>query len=117
GYDIRNLRNSAQRWERDYNINTVEVEQHSRTLHPTIKYLKELILQKKFAYYNNKIYESNFTNCRCTEDTNKNKYINKRKSTEVAGKVDMVFSTINALYLLQQDIENNVDYSSWGQLL
>ena len=36
-----------------------------------------------------------------TEDTNLNKYVNKKKST---GKVDMVVALINAIYLLQQDL-------------
>jgi phage terminase large subunit-like protein len=107
GYDIRNLRNSAQKWERENNLVTVEVKQHSSVLHPTIKWLKELILEKKFSYYNNLVYENNFTNCRLTEDTNLNKYINKKISVKTAGKVDMVFATINALYLLQQDVQFN----------
>lgn len=104
GFDIRNLRNSAQKWERDHDLLPVEVKQHSSVLHPTIKWLKELILEQKFSYYNNLVYENNFTNCRVTEDTNLNKYINKKISVKTAGKVDMVFATINALYLLQQDV-------------
>ncbi|MBT2736156.1 terminase TerL endonuclease subunit [Bacillus sp. ISL-7] len=112
GYDIRNLRNSAQKWERDHDLVTVEVKQHSSVLHPTIKWLKELILDKKFSYYNNLAYENNFTNSRLTEDTNLNKYINKKVSVKTAGKVDMVFATVNALYLLQQDVIFNSD-SGW----
>jgi phage terminase large subunit-like protein len=107
GYDIRNLRNSAQKWEREHDLITVEVKQHSSVLHPTIKWLKELILNKQFSYSKNLAYENNFTNCRCTEDTNLNKYINKKISVKTAGKVDMVFATINALYLLQQDVVFN----------
>ncbi|WP_338789192.1 terminase TerL endonuclease subunit [Metabacillus sp. FJAT-53654] len=105
---MRNLRNSAQKWERDYDLTTIEVKQHSSVLHPTIKWVKELILEQKFSYYNNLIYENNFTNCRLTEDTNFNKYINKKISVKTAGKVDMVFATINALYLLQQDVIFNI---------
>ena len=36
---------------------------------------------------------------KCTEDTNKNKYVNKKRS---AGKVDMVVATIIAVYIMQQ---------------
>lgn len=104
GFDIRNLRNSAQRWESEFNYETVEVKQHSSVLHPTIKWLKELILEKKFEFHDNLVYEANFCNCRQTEDTNLNKYINKKISVKTAGKVDMVFATINALYLLQQHL-------------
>ncbi|MGN2369387.1 terminase large subunit domain-containing protein [Clostridium cagae] len=112
GFDIRNLRNSAQRWENDFNYETVEVKQHSSVLHPTIKWLKELILNKKFVFHNNLIYEANFCNCRQTEDTNLNKYINKKISVKTAGKVDMVFATINALYLLQQELSEGENWVS-----
>jgi len=43
----------------------------------------------------------NFQNARCTEITNKNKYVNKKKSS---GKVDMVVGLINAMYLLEQGL-------------
>lgn len=112
GFDIRNLRNSAQRWEDEFGYETVEVKQHSSVLHPTIKWLKELILEKKFAFHNNLVYEANFCNCRQTEDTNLNKYINKKISVKTAGKVDMVFATINALYLLQQHLEEGENWVS-----
>ena len=112
GFDIRNLRNSAQRWEDEFGYETVEVKQHSSVLHPTIKWLKELILEKKFAFHNNLVYEANFCNCRQTEDTNLNKYINKKISVKTAGKVDMVFATINALYLLQQELSEGEHWVS-----
>ena len=51
-------------------------------------------------YTSNPLYEINFLNSRCTYDTNKNLYVNKKKSQ---GKIDMVVSTINACYLVQQD--------------
>lgn len=111
GFDIRNLRNSAQRLRNDYGLSTVEVKQHSSVLHPTIKWLKELILKKDFCYSDNLIYQHNFVNCRCVEDTNLNKYIHKKISVKTAGKVDMVFATLNALYLLQQDLFND---NNWG---
>ena len=57
------------------------------------KWLQEHILQRKFSYDGDKLYEINFQNARCVEDTNLNKYINKKKSN---GKVDMVMSTIDA---------------------
>ena len=65
------------------------------------KWLKELVLDKAFRYMDNRMLEINFQNARCTEDTNKNKYVNKKKST---GKVDMVVALINAMYLLQQHV-------------
>ena len=99
GYDRWNALSSAQKLESE-GITTVEVRQHSSVLHPPTKLLKEKILNGEFSYTDNPLYEINYLNARCTYDTNKNLYVNKKKST---GKVDMVVSTINAMYLLQQD--------------
>lgn len=98
-YDRWNALSTAQKLERA-GLVTVEVRQHSSVLHPPTKLLKEKILNGEFAYTENILYEINFQNARCTFDTNKNQYVNKKKST---GKVDMTVSTINAMYLVQQD--------------
>lgn len=99
GYDRYNAISTVQKLEAE-SIDCVEIKQHSSVLHPPTKLLKEQILNHLFYYDDNRLLEINFQNARCTEDTNLNKYVNKKKS---AGKVDMVVSTINALYLLQQD--------------
>lgn len=100
GYDRWNALSTAQKLERaGYNL--VEIRQHSSVLHPPTKLLKEKILAKEFEYENNTLLEINFQNARCTYDTNKNMYVHKKKST---GKVDMVVSLLNAIYLLQQDV-------------
>ena len=67
----------------------------------------ESILNKQFVYDDNRLLEINFQNARCTEDTNLNKYVNKKKST---GKVDMVVATINATYLVQQEMIYGSDF-------
>jgi phage terminase large subunit-like protein len=108
-YDRYNCLSTAQRLERE-GYKTVEVKQHSSVLHPATKLLKEKILSKEFHYTENKLLEINFQNAKVTEDTNKNIYVNKKKST---GKVDMVVSLINAIYLLQQDVIFNPD-AGWG---
>lgn len=99
GYDRYNALSSAQKWDRKYT--TVEIRQHSDTLHPPTKLLYEKILNKEFHYNENQLLEINFENARCVYDTNMNRYVNKKKSN---GKVDMVMSLINAIYLLQQDV-------------
>lgn len=99
GYDRWNALSTAQKLEAE-GITTVEVRQHSSVLHPPTKLLKEKILNGEFSYTDNPLYEINYLNSRCTYDTNKNLYVNKKKST---GKVDMVVSTIDAMYLVQQD--------------
>lgn len=89
--------------------NMVEIRQHSSVLHPPTKLLKEQILKGKFKYTNNRLLEINFQNARCVYDTNKNQYVNKKKSN---GKVDMVVSLINAVYLLEQDcFLNQMDFT------
>lgn len=99
GYDRWNALSTAQRLERE-GYNMVEIRQHSSVLHPPTKLLKEYVLSGKFQYTKNPLYEINFQNARCVYDTNKNLFVNKKKSN---GKVDMVISTLNAVYLLQQD--------------
>lgn len=105
GYDRWNALSTAQKLE-NAGYNTVEIRQHSGVLHPPTKLLKEKILSKEFQYENNRLLEINFQNARCAYDTNKNMYVNKKKSK---GKVDMVVSMINAVYLLQQDYFLNYD--------
>ena len=99
GYDRWNALSTAQKLE-NAGYTCVEIRQHSSVLHPPTKLLKEKILEGSFAYTSNPLLEINFLNARCTYDTNKNLYVNKKKS---AGKVDMIVATIDACYLLQQD--------------
>lgn len=107
GYDRWNALSTAQKLEKAGH-NLVEIRQHSNTLHPPTKLLREKILQGEFEYTENKLLEINFQNARCSYDTNKNAYVHKKKST---GKVDMVVSLINAMYLAQQDyFLNQMDF-------
>lgn len=107
GFDRYNAISSAQKWNQKYN--TVEIRQHSDTLHPPTKLLSEKITNGEFEYEKNTLLEINFENARCTYDTNMNRYVTKKKSS---GKVDMVVALINAVYLLQQDII--FDDSGWA---
>lgn len=99
-YDRYNCLSSAQKWMQE-GIRTVEMKQHSSVLHPATKLIQEKVADGNFLYEPNTLFEINFENARCTEDTNKNKYVNKKKSD---GKVDMVVSTINAVAIMQQDV-------------
>ena len=108
GYDRWNALSTAQKLERAGH-NLVEIRQHSSVLHPPTKLIKEKILKREFQYESNRLLEINFQNARCSYDTNKNLYVHKKKST---GKVDMVVSLINAVYLLQQDVFlNQMDFT------
>jgi len=106
GYDRYNAISTVQKLEAA-GYECVEIKQHSSVLHMPTKLLKECILSKQFCYDENLMLEINFQNARCTEDTNLNKYVNKKKS---AGKVDMVVALINAIYLLQQDLLFGSDF-------
>lgn len=108
GFDRWNALSSAQKLEKA-GMNMVEIRQHSSILHPPTKFLKEAILSEKFKYTKNTLLEINFQNARCSYDTNRNLYVHKKKSK---GKVDMVVSLINAVYLLQQDqFLNQMDFT------
>lgn len=111
GYDKYNAISTVQKLEGDEDtpLECVEIMQHSKVLHRPTKLLKEYILNKNFCYEPNKLLEINFQNARCTEDTNLNKYVNKKKS---AGKVDAVVALINAIYLLDQGVI--LANESWG---
>ena len=106
GYDRYNAISSAKRW--DTQFVTVDVKQHSSILHPTIKLLSEKIENGLLEYSENKLLEINFQNCRCTYDTNLNRYLTKKKSV---GKIDMVMAIVDGLYLLN---ENNLNTNDWG---
>ncbi len=106
GYDRWNALSSAQKLEAA-GYECVEIKQHSSVLHSPTKLLKERILERRFCYDKNRLLEINFENARCTEDTNLNKYVNKKRS---AGKVDMVVSLINAMYLLEQEQLNGWEF-------
>ena len=110
GFDRYNAISTVQKLESDTKnpIECVEIKQHSSVLHRPTKLLKESILHKSFRYDENEMLEINFQNSRCTEDTNLNKYVNKKKSS---GKVDCVVALINAMYLLQFEIEAP---KAWG---
>lgn len=102
GFDRWNALSTVQKIEAAEDpIECVEIRQHSSVLHRPTKLLKEYILSRRFRYFDNLMLEINFQNARCTRDTNLNQYVNKKKS---AGKVDMVVSLINALYLLQVNV-------------
>lgn len=110
GYDRYNALSTVQKLEyEDDPIECVEIKQHSSVLHRPTKLLYESILSRSFVYSENLMLETNFQNARCTEDTNLNKYVNKKKS---AGKVDMVVSIINALFLLQVNVLDQQE--AWG---
>lgn len=99
-YDRFNCMSTAQKLERA-GFNTVEVRQHSSVLHSPTKLFKEKILNGEAKYTENKLLEINFQNAKCTYDTNKNLYVNKKKSN---GKIDMLVAILNAIYLLEQDV-------------
>lgn len=100
GYDRYNAISTVQKLE-EACITCVEVKQHSSVLHSPTKLLKEKILEGNFRYGENRLLEINFQNAKCKYDTNLNLYVAKKFCD---GKVDMVVSLINAVYLAEQDM-------------
>ncbi len=105
GYDKWNALSSVQKFEKA-GYECVEIKQHSSVLHMPTKWLKECILSERFFYDENLMLEINFQNARCTEDTNRNKYVNKKKSVD---KVDQVVGNINSTYLIEQELLYGTD--------
>ena len=105
GYDQRDMTGLAQMLERE-GIPTMAIPQHSKYLGQPIKLLEQYVLQQRFFYEANELLEINFQNCKCVYDTNNVKYITKKKSKST--KVDMVFSLLNALYLLNVKLINDI---------
>ena len=105
GYDRWNALSTAQRLEREGNLKVVEIKQFESILHMPTKLLKEKILKKEFTYLSNKLLEINFQNAKLKPmGEHQNMMISKKRSN---GKIDMVASLINAIYLMQQDIDFN----------
>lgn len=100
GYDRWNALSSVQKFEKA-GYECVEIKQHSSVLHSPTKWLQECILSGRYFYDENLMLEINFQNARCTEDTNMNKYVNKKKSE---GKVDQVVGNLNSTYLIEQEL-------------
>lgn len=94
-------------------MNTVEIEQKAMTLHPATKKLRENIFREKFKYPPNSLYIENFTHACLREDSMQNSYIHKKNS----GKVDMVASTINAIVLWMDEIENPNAFDNYGGIM
>lgn len=115
GFDRYNAISTVQKLEAASDpVECVEIKQHSSVLHRPTKLLKEYILSKNLVYSANRMLEINFQNARCTEDTNLNKYVNKKKSS---GKVDMVVSLINALFLLQVNVLDSMEQGFGCQII
>ena len=107
---VRILFNSA-----DYVENkNAEDQKLWKLSHKEKKLLKELLSSPSAEYSDMTIWEAckfewNFEYLE--QSINLNKYVNKKKST---GKIDMIASLINAMYLLEQDQLNNWDFISYS---
>lgn len=100
GYDVAFCRSTAEKLTKK-GITMVQVKQNHLILNSPIKLLKEMIVQRKFVYDENLLYEINFQNAKLKENLDSGLlYINKKANN---GKIDMVISTVNAMYLVEQN--------------
>lgn len=90
-YDKYNALSSVQKWE-DAGYEMREQPQFSKDLHLGTKRFREVVLDRKFLYEDNRLFEINIQNAKLDHDTNRNMYINKKKSS---GKIDIVDALIN----------------------
>lgn len=100
GYDRYNAIATVNRLD-ELGFTCVEVKQHSSVLNVPTKFLYEQILNGTFKFFENELYVKNYQNAKCVYDTNMNRYVTKKRSN---GKVDMVVSTIIAMFLLHQEL-------------
>lgn len=98
-YDRYNAISSVQKWE-DAGYEMIEQKQHSQYLHLGTKKLREIALEERILYEDNKLFEINIQNALLDRDTNMNMYINKKKSN---GKIDMVDAVINCFCSIEAD--------------
>lgn len=90
-YDKYNALSTVQKLE-DKNYLMREQPQYSKDLHLGTKKFREVVLDRRFLYEDNRLFEINVQNAKLDHDTNLNMYINKKKSN---GKIDIVDALIN----------------------
>lgn len=72
--------------------------------------MRDKILDGDFHYTRNDLLENNFKNAKQLINTNMGIYVTKKQST---GKIDMVFSTVDAVYLWNRDIEEGLLHGAY----
>ena len=102
GYDKYQAISSMRRISEEAGYEAIEVVQAPLNLHSTFKTIKEHVLKGNFHYEKNDLLEIHFKNARQVESNNLDMYVNKKKSS---GKIDMLFSTADAVFLWHKEIE------------
>lgn len=102
GYDKYQAISSMRRISEEAGLEAIEVVQAPLNLHSTFKTIKEHVLKGNFHYEKNDLLEIHFKNARQVESNNLDMYVNKKKSS---GKIDMLFSTADAVFLWHKEIE------------
>ena len=110
-YDRYNAMSSVQKWDDNLPYaDMIEQKQHSQFLHTGTKKMREVVLQERFLYEENKLLEINIQNCMLDRDTNLNMYVNKKKSN---GKIDIADALINCYCSIVTDgIESESIYET-----
>ena len=102
GYDKYQAISSMRRISEEAGYEAIEVVQAPLNLHSTFKTIKEHVLKGNFHYEKNDLLEIHFKNAKQVESNNLDMYVNKKKSS---GKIDMLFSTADAVFLWHKEIE------------
>ena len=108
GYDKYEALSTVSKLE-DHDFNCVEVGQ-GYWLHSSIKKMKEVVLDKEFAYVKNDLFVLNVANAREEMNPQGKLKVSKKKSR---GKIDLLASLLNSFALIEQ-IEETSRYETEG---
>ena len=107
-YDKWNARATASNLS-NKGYDMIEVEQNMGGLYPGTKLLRESILNEQFSFETNYILRMNLLNAKMVTNTNMSYMLNKKKSD---GKIDMAAAIVDALAVIQFQIDENAESSS-----
>ena len=107
-YDKWNARATASNLS-NKGYDMIEIEQNMGGLYPGTKLLRESILNEQFSFETNYILRMNLLNAKMVTNTNMSYMLNKKKSD---GKIDMAAAIVDALAVIQFQIDENAESSS-----
>jgi len=101
GYDKWNARSSMNKISKE-GYDTIEVMQSVQGVYPGSKLLRESIVSDHFKFETNYLYRMNFLNAKMITNSDLSYKLNKKQSE---GKIDMVASTVDAMALWNDAID------------
>lgn len=113
GYDKWNGRATASQLS-NQGYDMVEIAQNMQGLYPGTKLLRESVLREHFTFETNYILQMNLLNAKMVTNTNMSYMLNKKQSD---GKIDMAAALVDALAIVQFNIDEDAESSSSHDML